>query len=113
MRWDATLSGPRDIRLEPFHRFNEDRERNWPHTLNATSTHDTKRSEDVRARIHVLSEIPREWHTHFRRWSSWNRDKKVTEKGRTIPSVAEELLIYQTLLGCMALQESEIDRLRG
>jgi (1->4)-alpha-D-glucan 1-alpha-D-glucosylmutase len=80
--------------------------------LNASSTHDTKRSEDVRARIHVLSEIPREWHTRFRRWSSWNRDKKATEKNRIVPSPAEELLIYQTLLGAWPLAESEIEGFR-
>lgn len=98
--------------LEAFHRFNEYRRHHWPHTLNATSTHDTKRSEDVRARIHVLSEIPREWHTHFRRWSSWNRDKKVMERNHAIPSPAEELLIYQTLLGAWPFEESEIDGFR-
>ncbi len=97
--------------LEAFHRFNDHRRRHWPHTINATSTHDTKRSEDVRGRIHVLSEIPREWHTHFRRWSSWNGDKRGTEKGLRVPSVAEELLIYQTLLGAWPLEEAEIDGL--
>src|SRR5690242_3484205 len=103
--------------LEAFHRFNESRQRNWPQTLNATSTHDTKRSEDVRARIHVLSELPREWHAHVRRWSSWNRDKRVTEKGRKVPSLAVEMLIYQTLVGAWPLEEAEIgnfrDRLLG
>jgi len=96
--------------LEAFHRFNQDRRRGWPQTLNATSTHDTKRSEDVRARIHVLSEIPRQWHTHFKRWSSWNRDKRAPEQGRTVPTPAEELLIYQTLLGAWPFEESEIGR---
>ncbi len=96
--------------LEAFHRFNQERRRLWPHTLNATSTHDTKRGEDVRARLHVLSEVPRQWHTHFRRWSSWNRDKKVTERSHAAPSVTEELLIYQTLLGTWPLDDSEMDR---
>jgi (1->4)-alpha-D-glucan 1-alpha-D-glucosylmutase len=95
--------------LEAFHRFNDHRRRHWPRTLNASSTHDTKRSEDVRARIHVLSEIPQQWHTHFRRWSSWNCDKRVTETGRTVPSIGEELLIYQTLLGAWPLEESEME----
>src|SRR4029077_17694135 len=98
--------------LEAFHRFNSSRQRHWPQTLNATSTHDTKRSEDVRARIHVLSDIPREWHTRFRGWSSWNRDKRVTEKGRTVPSTAAEWLIYQALLGAWPLEEAEIDHFR-
>jgi len=98
--------------LERFHRFNEHRQQYWPQTLNATSTHDTKRSEDVRARIHVLSEIPQEWHTHFRRWSSWNRDKKVMDEGGMVPSAPAELLIYQTLLGAWPLEEAEIDGFR-
>jgi len=98
--------------LQSFHQFNEKRQRSWPHTMNATSTHDTKRSEDVRARIHVLSEIPQEWHTRFRRWSSWNRDKKSIERGQTVPSVGMELLIYQTLLGAWPLEEAEIDPFR-
>ena len=98
--------------LEAFHQFNVKRQRTWPHTMNATSTHDTKRSEDVRARIHVLSEIPQEWHTRFRRWSSWNDDKKSVDKGRTVPSVGTELLIYQTLLGAWPLEEAEIQQFR-
>jgi (1->4)-alpha-D-glucan 1-alpha-D-glucosylmutase len=98
--------------LEAFHRFNDERRRNWPQTMNATSTHDTKRSEDVRARIHVLSEMPREWHTRFRRWSAWNRDKRVTVMNRTVPSAAEEMLIYQTLLGAWPLEESEVEGFR-
>lgn len=98
--------------IEPFHRFNQERRRLWPHTLNATSTHDTKRSEDVRARIHVLAEIPREWHARFRRWSSWNRDKKTTVDGRSVPVIAEELLIYQSLIGSWPFDDSEIDRFR-
>ena len=113
MKLAAMLSAPEEaFGLEAFHHFNRERLRLWPHTLNATSTHDTKRSEDVRSRLHVLSEIPRQWHAYFRRWSSWNRDKKVTEQGRTVPSVSEEFLIYQTLLGAWPLNESEVDRFR-
>jgi (1->4)-alpha-D-glucan 1-alpha-D-glucosylmutase len=98
--------------LQSFHQFNEKRQRTWPHTMNATSTHDTKRSEDVRARIHVLSEIPQEWHARFRRWSSWNRDKKSIEGGIPVPSVGTEFLIYQTLLGAWPAEEAEIERFR-
>ena len=57
---------------EDFHRFNQGRRENWPFALNATTTHDTKRSEDVRLRINVLSEIPREWEACLQRWSAWN-----------------------------------------
>src|SRR5258708_4118579 len=58
--------------LAEFHARNSAQREHWPHTLNATSTHDTKRSEDVRARIHVLSEIPELWAREVRRWSKMN-----------------------------------------
>ena len=78
-----------------LHRRNEAMQRDWPHTLNATSTHDTKRSEDVRARIDVLSELAPDWMRAVRRWS------KLAAKHRRngAPSPSEELLIYQTLVG--------------
>jgi (1->4)-alpha-D-glucan 1-alpha-D-glucosylmutase len=87
--------------------------RDWPHTMNATSTHDTKRSEDVRARIHVLSEIPEEWERAVLEWSRAN----TSLKRNGVPHANEELLIYQTLLGVWPLEESEIasvpDRVRA
>ena len=52
-----------------FHRENAERARRWPHGLLTSSTHDTKRSEDVRARIAVLSELPREWRAAVNRWT--------------------------------------------
>ena len=70
---------------EDFHRFNQGRQENWPFALNATTTHDTKRSEDVRLRINVLSEIPREWEACLKRWSAWNAAKTAhgPRPGRT------------------------------
>ncbi|MBV9924098.1 MAG: malto-oligosyltrehalose synthase, partial [Acidobacteria bacterium] len=56
------------VSLERFHGRNRDRQETWPHTLSATSTHDTKRGEDTRARINVLSEIPEEWNRALHRW---------------------------------------------
>ena len=61
---------------EDFHQFNRRRQENWPSTLNATATHDTKRSEDVRMRINVLSEDPQAWEACLNRWSAWNQSKK-------------------------------------
>src|SRR5690606_4088408 len=61
------------VSLEDFHRLLARRGERWPRTLNASSTHDTKRGEDVRARIHVLSEIPDEWARRVERWHVWNR----------------------------------------
>src|SRR5207244_2256588 len=71
---------------------------------NATSTHDTKRSEDVRARINVLSEMPAAWARQVRRWS------RMTAPLRRdgVPAPNEELLLYQTLVGAWPLDESRL-----
>ena len=62
---------PRSV--EQVHEFFLDRQKRWPHSLNTTSTHDTKRSEDVRARINVLSEMPDRWARSLRQWRRLNR----------------------------------------
>src|SRR5581483_10679020 len=87
------------IAVETFHRLNEQRLSRWPHTMLATSTHDTKRSEDVRARINVLSETPGGWYRAVRRWENLNREMKKTIDGRAAPDANEEYLLYQTLIG--------------
>ncbi len=85
--------------LEAFHGQNIERLKLWPHTLVTTDTHDTKRSEDVRARINVLSEIPREWGEHVRAWVRMNRRRKTVIDGAEAPDRNEEYLIYQILVG--------------
>ncbi len=85
--------------VEAFHGHNIGRLKSLPHTLNATSTHDTKRGEDVRARIHVLSEMPAEWKKHIALWSRLNRKKKPLVDSNAVPDANEEYLLYQTLLG--------------
>ena len=85
--------------LESFHRQNVTRQRHWPHSMLTTSTHDTKRSEDVRARINVLSEIPTEWNRALTRWSRLNADKKSAVDGEPAPDCNDEYLLYQTLVG--------------
>jgi (1->4)-alpha-D-glucan 1-alpha-D-glucosylmutase len=82
-----------------FHRLNAERLARWPSALLATSTHDTKRSEDVRARISILSEMPREWRRRVLTWRRLNRRKKETLDGQPVPDANEEYLLYQTLLG--------------
>jgi (1->4)-alpha-D-glucan 1-alpha-D-glucosylmutase len=82
-----------------FHRENAERARRWPHGLLTSSTHDTKRSEDVRARIAVLSELPREWRAAVNRWSRLNRRGKTRVEGTSAPDRNDEYLFYQTLLG--------------
>jgi (1->4)-alpha-D-glucan 1-alpha-D-glucosylmutase len=98
--------------IERFHRHNRRTLRLWPHTMNATSTHDTKRSEDVRARIDVLSELPRAWARSLHRWSRMNRDKKRLLNGRAVPDPNEEVLLYQALLGTWPLQAEEVPPLQ-
>ena len=85
--------------IEAFHRANAARRRDWPHTMLATSTHDTKRSEDVRVRIDVLSEMPGVWRLALRRWARINRSRKREVDGREAPTRKDEYLLYQTLLG--------------
>ena len=82
-----------------FHRENAERARRWPHGLLTSSTHDTKRSEDVRARIAVLSELPREWRAAVNRWARLNRRAKTRVEGASAPDRNDEYLFYQTLLG--------------
>ena len=82
-----------------FHRQNDERLRRWPDALLSSSTHDTKRSEDVRARIAVLTEIPREWRVAVNRWTRLNRRHKTRVEGVAAPDRNDEYLFYQTLLG--------------
>ncbi len=85
--------------LETFHGQNIERIKSWPHALITTSTHDTKRGEDVRARINVLSEVPEEWKKHLVSWSRLNKRKKILVDGQFVPDRNEEYFLYQTLIG--------------
>jgi (1->4)-alpha-D-glucan 1-alpha-D-glucosylmutase len=81
------------------HQENLARAKTWPHSLLATSTHDTKRSEDARARIAIISELPAVWKMHLSRWSRLNRSKRRHIDSGSAPNRNDEYLIYQTLLG--------------
>jgi (1->4)-alpha-D-glucan 1-alpha-D-glucosylmutase len=87
------------ITTADFHLANQERLRDWPDTMLATSTHDSKRSEDVRARINVLSEIPALWRLRVRDWKRFNRGRRSLIDGRPAPSPNDEYLLYQTLVG--------------
>jgi (1->4)-alpha-D-glucan 1-alpha-D-glucosylmutase len=102
---DPASSG---LSIGDFHNRNLARLECCPHTLNTTSTHDTKRSEDVRARINVLSEIPEEWEGHLIRWQEWNQPKKTEVNGMLVPEPNTEMLLYQTLLGAWPLSADEV-----
>jgi (1->4)-alpha-D-glucan 1-alpha-D-glucosylmutase len=86
-----------------FHRYNRERQSHWPYALSTTSTHDTKRSEDVRARLNVLSEMPQEWQKCLARWHRLNRRHRIEQDGLTIPDRNDEYLLYQTLVGAWPL----------
>jgi (1->4)-alpha-D-glucan 1-alpha-D-glucosylmutase len=95
------------VSVEEFHRRMRARRREWPDGLSATSTHDTKRSEDVRARISVLSEIPEEFGRRVARWRRWNAPHARTVAGRPVPDPAEDWHLYQTLVGAWPLDRRE------
>jgi (1->4)-alpha-D-glucan 1-alpha-D-glucosylmutase len=85
--------------VEMFHQRNLRRQQDWPASLVATSTHDSKRSEDVRARILAISEIPPLWGRSLQKWRTANRRFKKQIDEAEAPDTGEEYLLYQTLLG--------------
>ena len=99
--------------IEQFHRRNTERLAKWPFSMLATATHDTKRGEDMRARLNVLSEAPQEWASAVIRWRDWNQQLKTEIDGEPVPDANEEYLLYQTLLGTWpldALDSAERDK---
>jgi (1->4)-alpha-D-glucan 1-alpha-D-glucosylmutase len=76
-----------------------ERLQDYPHAMLATSTHDTKRGEDVRMRIAAVSELPELWRKNLRRWTTINRRAKSSFEDAVVPDLNEEYLLYQTLLG--------------
>ena len=85
--------------LSEFHAFCAERRAQHPFTLSASSTHDTKRSEDVRARICALSEVAQEWSAHVAHWAQLNAAHKTEVEGEPAPDREDEYLLYQTLVG--------------
>ncbi|MEH2468150.1 malto-oligosyltrehalose synthase [Nostoc sp.] len=103
------------ISAAKFHAFNEQHQATWPHTMNTTATHDTKRGEDVRARLNVLSEIPDEWEQQVNTWSAMNQGYRSegftnpygVRHGFAMPDRNDEYFIYQTLVGAFPFAEDE------
>ncbi len=92
------------LSLEEFHKRMRERQARWPHSLSASTTHDTKRSEDVRARLAVLSELPQEWRTRVGKWSRINRKHRGDAEGERLPDRNDEYVFYQTLVGVWPVQ---------
>jgi (1->4)-alpha-D-glucan 1-alpha-D-glucosylmutase len=101
------------LSVDEFHRLMRRRVEEWPHSLNATSTHDSKRGEDFRARLHVLSETPAEWADVFKKWQVMNRPLIREIDGDPAPDANEEYLIYQTLVGTWPLGSRMTDERNG
>ncbi len=91
-------------RPEALHAYSQERQARWPYALSPLSTHDTKRSEDVRARINVLSELTEDWSDAVRRWSVMNALHRRQVEDQLVPDANEEYLLYQTLVGAWPLQ---------
>ncbi|HKR18847.1 MAG TPA: malto-oligosyltrehalose synthase [Stellaceae bacterium] len=87
------------LSIEAFHQAAAERLAQWPNTMLASETHDTKRAEDVRARLNVLSEYPDEWARRVTRWHERTAADRTTIDGAPAPTPADEYLIYQTVLG--------------
>lgn len=105
------------VSVEEFHATNRERMDHWPHTMNATSTHDTKRSEDVRARVNVISELADEWASCVDRWRAMNESCKRVSDGKPTPDGNTEYLIYQTVGGAWPLTDADVpsfvERVKG
>ena len=82
-----------------FHKANQLRARNWPNAMLGTSTHDTKRGEDTRARLAVLSDLPEEWARQVTTWSRLLRARQGDLDGNAAPDRNDEYLLYQLLVG--------------
>jgi (1->4)-alpha-D-glucan 1-alpha-D-glucosylmutase len=89
-----------------FHGANERRLCDWPLELLATTTHDTKRGEDARARINVLSEIPEAWGKALGEWMRINARNRTKTQGVSAPDRNDEFLFYQALLGAWPAESS-------
>ena len=92
-----------------FHDDNQKRLQAWPANMLTTSTHDTKVSEDARARLLALSELPERWDEALQKWSEANRDFKTKVDEAPAPDANEEYLLYQILLGAWPLEEGQVD----
>ncbi|MCG6122295.1 MAG: malto-oligosyltrehalose synthase [Microvirga sp.] len=99
------------VSVAAFHQANAERARRWPHTMLGTSTHDTKRGEDTRARLNVLSEMPEEWERRLQAWSRMVRARRGDMEGAAPPDRNDEYLLYQLLIGAWPAELTGVDAL--
>lgn len=105
------------ISIQEFHQKMILRQADTPLSLNATATHDTKRGEDARLRLNVLSEMPEEWEEKVRHWLSLNKRFHAVVNEKAAPTINDEYFIYQSLIGGLpedwAVTEEFIERIRA
>jgi len=99
------------VTLAAFHRANAQRAERSPHAMLSTSTHDTKRGEDTRGRLAVLSEIPEQWARQVQAWSRILRARRGDVEGTAPPDRNDEYLFYQLLLGAWPAELTGVDSL--
>ena len=107
-----SVGGERDvaeISVEDFHAWATERALTWPLAMNATSTHDSKRSEDVRARISVLSEVPDEWEMVFQRLQEATASNVRSINDQAAPDGRAAMMLFQTLIGSWPLDPAQLD----
>ena len=90
--------------VSAFHKITQDAGRRWPHAMLSTATHDTKRGEDARARIDVLSEMPTEWGGMFVGGRPLNHRRKAIVNDEPAPTANDEYLLYQALVGSWPME---------
>jgi len=102
------------LTTKEFHSEMVKAQQNWPLRMNTTSTHDTKRGEDARARLNVLADIPEEWFEKVAHWRELNKHLKTFDKDRIIPTANDEFFIYQSIVGSLPMhgQPDESFKLR-
>ncbi|MDX2243019.1 MAG: malto-oligosyltrehalose synthase [Leptolyngbyaceae cyanobacterium bins.302] len=95
------------ISPDEFHAYNQRHSEHWRYTMTGTATHDTKRGEDTRARINVLSEMPQEWEEKINTWSGMNRELRRDRNGLAMPDRNDEYFLYQTLVGAFPVEQHD------
>jgi (1->4)-alpha-D-glucan 1-alpha-D-glucosylmutase len=96
------------VSIAGFHKANAHRAKRWPRSMLSTSTHDTKRGEDVRARLAVLSEIPDEWAAQVNAWSRILRARRGDIEAAAPPDRNDEYMIYQLLVGSWPVEQDRL-----
>lgn len=103
--------------ISEFHNYNKQKARLWPYSLNTLNTHDTKRGDDIRARLNVLSEMPNLWEQNIKQWHKMNKGRKSSVNTLAAPDKNDEYFLYQTLLGAIPFDgkdyESFLERLES